>query len=48
MTKPVIEMKNIEKHFGQIIALAGVSLEVMAGECHCLLGDNGAGKSTFI
>jgi len=48
MTKPVIEMRNIEKHFGQIIALAGVSLEVMAGECHCLLGDNGAGKSTFI
>ncbi|WP_417670506.1 ATP-binding cassette domain-containing protein [Roseibium sp.] len=41
-------MKNIEKHFGSVIALAGVSLEVFPGECHCLLGDNGAGKSTFI
>ncbi|MBL4644834.1 MAG: sugar ABC transporter ATP-binding protein [Rhizobiales bacterium] len=41
-------MDNIEKHFGNVIALAGVSFDVMAGECHCLLGDNGAGKSTFI
>ena len=48
MTAPIIQMKNIEKHFGAVIALAGVSLDVVAGECHCLLGDNGAGKSTFI
>ncbi len=45
---PIIRMENIEKHFGSVIALAGVSLEVIPGECHCLLGDNGAGKSTFI
>lgn len=45
---PIIQMKNIEKHFGAVIALAGVSVDVFAGECHCLLGDNGAGKSTFI
>ena len=45
---PIIEMKGIEKHFGSVIALAGVSLKVYPGECHCLLGDNGAGKSTFI
>ncbi|MEM7318779.1 MAG: ATP-binding cassette domain-containing protein [Pseudomonadota bacterium] len=48
MTQPIIQMKNIEKHFGSVIALAGVSVDVFAGECHCLLGDNGAGKSTFI
>lgn len=45
---PIIQMKNIEKHFGSVIALAGVSVDVFPGECHCLLGDNGAGKSTFI
>jgi len=44
----IIEMKKIEKHFGSVIALSGVSLDLIAGECHCLLGDNGAGKSTFI
>jgi len=45
---PIVEMRNIEKHFGSVIALAGVSVDVCPGECHCLLGDNGAGKSTFI
>lgn len=48
MTDALIEMIDIEKHFGSVIALAGVSMSVNAGECHCLLGDNGAGKSTFI
>lgn len=43
-----VHMQDIEKHFGNVIALAGVSFDVRPGECHCLLGDNGAGKSTFI
>lgn len=46
--QPIVHMEDIEKHFGNVIALAGVSFDVRAGECHCLLGDNGAGKSTFI
>ena len=48
MAEPIIQMREIEKHFGAVIALAGVSIDVHAGEGHCLLGDNGAGKSTFI
>ncbi|TPK91140.1 sugar ABC transporter ATP-binding protein [Mesorhizobium sp. B2-4-12] len=48
MTAPIVEMIDIKKHFGSVIALNGVSFDVRPGECHCLLGDNGAGKSTFI
>ena len=46
--QPVIEVHNLKKNFGPVIALAGVSMHVNAGEVLCLLGDNGAGKSTLI
>lgn len=46
--RPIIHMEDITKHFGNVIALNGVTFDVTPGECHCLLGDNGAGKSTFI
>jgi simple sugar transport system ATP-binding protein len=45
---PLIEVRDVVKHFGPVVALAGVSLSVKAGEVLCLLGDNGAGKSTLI
>ena len=46
--QPVIEVNNLKKNFGPVIALSGVSMHVNAGEVLCLLGDNGAGKSTLI
>lgn len=44
----LVEMRDIVKHFGSVIALNGVSMTVYPGEVLCLLGDNGAGKSTLI
>ena len=45
---PLIDVRNVVKHFGSVIALSGVSMKVHPGEVMCLLGDNGAGKSTLI
>ncbi|MGA2975199.1 MAG: ATP-binding cassette domain-containing protein [Spirochaetia bacterium] len=44
----VLEVRNITKRFGGLVAVNNVSLGVNAGEVVGLLGDNGAGKSTLI
>lgn len=46
--KPLVEMRDVGKHYGHIYALQGVSLQVRSSEITCVLGDNGAGKSTLI
>lgn len=46
--EPLVQMENIGKSFGPIVALHGIDLTVNAGEVACVLGDNGAGKSTLI
>ena len=48
MNQPALEVRNISKFFGSVIALNDISMRVNSGEVHCLLGDNGAGKSTMI
>jgi simple sugar transport system ATP-binding protein len=45
---PLLELRDVGKTFGSVIALDGVSTTVRAGEVTCVLGDNGAGKSTLI
>jgi simple sugar transport system ATP-binding protein len=44
----IIEVRDIGKSYGSVIALRDVTTQVRAGEVTCVLGDNGAGKSTFI
>ncbi|WP_213452281.1 ATP-binding cassette domain-containing protein [Rhizomonospora bruguierae] len=48
MTGPLLAVRDVGKTYGSIVALHGVSTEVHAGSVTCVLGDNGAGKSTFI
>ncbi|MEU4161046.1 ATP-binding cassette domain-containing protein [Actinoplanes sp. NPDC026670] len=46
--EPLLEIRDVSKTFGSVISLSGVSTTVRAGQVTCVLGDNGAGKSTFI
>ncbi len=45
---PVIKLENLTKHYGEIVGIQDLSLEVTEGEVFGLLGPNGAGKTTTI
>ena len=44
----LLELHNITKRYPGVIALNDVSISFREGEVHALVGENGAGKSTFI
>ena len=44
----LLRVERISKYFGNVVAVKDVSAHVNAGEVTCILGDNGAGKSSFI
>ena len=48
MNAPTIELVDIHKSFGSTRVLEGVSLSLLPGEVHSLMGENGAGKSTLV
>lgn len=48
MSKVIISVKDLVKHYGHFEAVKGISFEVMEGEIFGLLGPNGAGKSTTL
>jgi ribose transport system ATP-binding protein len=44
----LLDIRDIAKSFGSVVALRAASLSVRAGEVHALMGANGAGKSTLV
>lgn len=46
--KKLLQIENISKSFPGVKALNNINFDLYSGEIHCLVGENGAGKSTFI
>jgi ABC-type sugar transport system ATPase subunit len=46
--EPILSIRGLTKRFGHVTALDDVSLDLWPGQVTALLGDNGAGKSTFV
>src|SRR3954447_3515307 len=45
---PTLELRDVAKSFGPVVALSSAAITVHAGSIHALVGENGAGKSTLI
>ena len=45
---PILEVKNLRKTFGSVVAVEDISFEVNEGEIFTIIGPNGAGKTTTL
>ena len=48
MKKPIITIKNLHKHFGELEVLKGINMEVRPAEIVVVIGSSGSGKSTLL
>ncbi len=46
--QPVLRAENLSKEYGPVTVLSDVTLDILPGEIHAIIGENGAGKSTFM
>lgn len=46
--QPIVSLRDVEKSFGTLKVIKGISLDVMKGEVICIIGPSGSGKSTLI
>jgi polar amino acid transport system ATP-binding protein len=46
--QPMVSAKDVHKSFGDLEVLKGITMDVMRGDCVCIIGPSGSGKSTFI
>jgi ABC-type sugar transport system ATPase subunit len=47
-TETILKAENLSKYYGDVTALEGINLEIKDNEVFAIVGDNGAGKSTFV
>lgn len=46
--RPILQLENVQKHFGGVKAVDGINIAVTRGQIHALIGPNGSGKTTTL